>query len=207
MAEVLWERWTFIRFIPAELQSHHCAVSYSQSPPPARPAFGPCTQSKIRRVPVCRSRPSICGQGLWRRGPCRGSLEFYTSPCSSIAKFKPQMDTDGHGSLKLHWHKWSAAKTFDLDSVFAKVKVETHGKVSCLQVIDALCLMDFVKIFHGLQLNQNEPFDRQVGYVISHDNSVIFNGDGVLLYNFKAGLSQFVHHRVLVNFLEKAASQ
>src|SRR3954469_17249329 len=75
----------FFLFIPTKLISRPSAVSYLKSPPPSRPVFDPCTQSKIRRGPACRSRPSICGQGLWRRGLCRGFEESCKSPFLIIA--------------------------------------------------------------------------------------------------------------------------
>src|ERR1051325_3096445 len=119
---------------------------------------------------------------------------------------EPQMHTDTH-RLKFDWYGCSTSEAFHLDSVFAKVKEETYRRSRSLQIVDALCLMNFIKIFDSFEFDKHQILDKQIGDVIAHDNSVIPDGDRMLLRDPEACLAYFVRHRVLVNFLKKATAQ
>ena len=90
---------------------------------------------------------------------------------------------------------------FDLRS--AKIDQKAKAEPGCLQVIEALGLMNVIKRLDGLQLYQHTSFNQEVGDVLADDDPIVIHLDRLLLSYNHSRLTQLMREGILLNLLKE----
>lgn len=95
----------------------------------------------------------------------------------------------------------------DFETCGAEVHQQAEMQPGRTQVIQALQAMRAAEQLHGFKFDQDRVLHQQIGEVIAHRESVIENGNSMLLLGNQAGFAQFVRQRIFINFLQESAAK
>ena len=101
----------------------------------------------------------------------------------------------------------TADYSLDLDARLPEIEQQAQVQPGCRQVIDALGHVRFVERANRFQFNHDGIVDQQVGYVLAGDDTVIMDGNRLLLQDHQASLAQFMRQGIFINLLRKTGTE
>jgi hypothetical protein len=96
---------------------------------------------------------------------------------------------------------------FNLQTRFAEIQEQAELETGCLEVVQALRMVRFLKRPGDLQFDYEPIFNQHVGEILANDDAVVTDPDRVLLGNTQTSLPNFVRQRVLIDLLKESGTQ